>query len=86
MISLELIKIGKDAKSRRKNLSITQAQAAEKIQAHRNEISRIEQGKYNGNITTFVRYLNLLGLSLHTEVSRNPTLDNLDKLFNEDDD
>ncbi|MBV1882500.1 MAG: helix-turn-helix transcriptional regulator [Pseudomonadales bacterium] len=86
MISIDLIEIGNEAKARRKNLGITQAEAAEKIQAHRNEISRIEQGKYNGNITTFVRYLNLLGLSLHTEVSRNPTLDNLDKLFNEDDD
>ena len=49
-------------------------------------ISRIENGKYSGNIATFVRYLNLLGLSLQSEVSSYPALEDLDNLFNEGDD
>ena len=52
------------------------------IQAHRNEISRIENGKYTGNIATMARYLNLLGLSLTAQVSKHPELEDLDQIFN----
>ncbi len=86
MISHDLLEIGKKARSRRKMLGQSQAQAAQEIHAHRNEISRIENGKYSGSLATFVRYLNLLGLSLCTQVSQHPTLEDLDSLFNEDDD
>jgi len=86
MISSDLINIGKEAKIRRKLRGFSQTEAAHKIQAHRNEISRIENGKYTGNIATFIRYLNLLGLSLQTAISQHPQLDDLDKLFNEEDD
>ena len=85
MISHDLLEIGKTARSRRQLLGQSQAEAAQNIQAHRNEISRIENGKYSGNLATFVRYLNLLGLSLCTQVSQRPTLEDLDSLFNEDD-
>ncbi len=85
MISQDLIKIGADAKQRRKFQGLSQAEVATRIQAHRNEISRIENGKYTGNLATFIRYLNLLGLSLQTKVSRHPQLHDLDSLFNEED-
>ena len=83
-----LIEIGKRAKERRKSLpeKLTQRQAADKIQAHRNDISEIEQGKYTGNLMTFIRYLNLVGLTLTTKTSANPTLDELDAIFNAEDD
>ena len=84
MFSKDLITIGSEARARRKLQGLTQIEAAEQIQAHRNEISRIEQGKYGGNVGTFTRYLNLLGLSLRTEISQHPTLDDLDDLFNQD--
>ena len=86
MFSKDLITIGNDARARRKMQGLTQIEAANQIQAHRNEVSRIEQGKYRGNIATFTRYLNLLGLSLRTEIRQHPTLDDLDDLFNQDED
>ncbi len=79
----ELIKIGHQARQRRKARGWTQSQAAEQVQAHRNEISRIENGSYSGNLATFCRYLNLLGLALRTEVISHPSLEDLDALFNE---
>ena len=82
MISQALFEIGSKARSRRKTLNYTQAEAARMIQAHRNEISRIENGKYTGNIATMARYLNLLGLSLTAQVSKHPELEDLDQIFN----
>ena len=80
----ELIDIGQQARERRKARGWSQSAAASQIQAHRNEVSRIENGGYRGNLTTFCRYLNLLGLSLRTEVTHHPTLDDLDSLFNKE--
>lgn len=86
MLSYDLTNIGKQARARRKTQGWTQADVARQIQAHRNEISRIENGKYSGNLATFIRYLNALGMSLTTTVSRHPTLEELDGIFNEDGD
>ncbi len=80
----ELIDIGQQTRERRKARGWSQSEAASQIQAHRNEISRIENGNYRGNLATFCRYLNLLGLRLRTEVTRHPTLDDLDSLFSEE--
>ena len=85
MISQNLTDIGEKAKSKRKSKSMTQVQAAKKIQAHRNEISEIENGKYTGNIGTLLRYLNLLGYQLTIEPHRDPDFDELESLFEEDD-
>ena len=84
LISNDLIHIGSQARARRKLARLSQTEAASQIQAHRNEISRIENGKFTGNIATFTRYLNLLGLSLRAEISRSPSLEDLDELFNEE--
>ncbi|MEO1244798.1 MAG: helix-turn-helix transcriptional regulator [Pseudomonadota bacterium] len=86
MISKDLINIGSQACARRKLAGLSQTDAGSQIQAHRNEISRIENGKFTGSIATFTRYLNLLGLSLRVEISRSPSLEDLDALFNEDTD
>jgi len=83
LISQNLITIGDTAKIRRKTLGLSQTEAAAQIQAHRNEISRIETGKYTGNIVTYTRYLDLLGLSLQTTIARSPVLEDLDGLFEE---
>lgn len=80
----QLATIGQQARERRKARGWNQAEAASQIQAHRNEISRIENGGYRGNLSTFCRYLNLLGLGLRADVIRHPTLDDLDALFNDE--
>ena len=84
VISNDLTNIGSQTRKRRKLLGLSQTQAASQIQAHRNEISRIENGKFTGNIATFTRYLNLLGLSLRADISQSPTLEDLDTMFNAD--
>ena len=85
MLSQDLDAIGEEVRVLRKLRGLTQAEAAEEIQAHRNEISRIENGKYSGNLATFIRYLNLLGLTLYTRKSRYPVFEELDALFNQED-
>ena len=81
MLSQDLIAIGLQAKAMRKHQGLSQALAAQHIQAHRNEISRIENGKYRGNLATYIRYLNLLGLTLVAQKSQFPALEDLDHLF-----
>jgi transcriptional regulator with XRE-family HTH domain len=80
-----LEQIGAKARERRKLQGLTQAQAAARIQAHRNEISRIENGRFTGSVLTLAKYLQLLGLRLTVEVARRPTLDELPELFGGDD-
>ena len=81
----DLAAIGQQARTRRKQQGLSQQDAAERIQAHRNEISRIENGHFRGSVATLTRYLNLLGLALTTAVYRKPVLEDLSAIFDEED-
>lgn len=81
-----LTEIGLDARQRRKQLKLSQAEAAMKILAHRNDISRIENGKFTGSIVTVAKYLDTLGLTLTTKAKSRPSLEDLPSIFGIEDD
>lgn len=76
MIGLD--KLGAEAKSRRKALGITQIEASKKSCVHRNDISKIEHGKFTGSILTVANYLEVLGMVIVPRVKGRKTLDDLD--------
>lgn len=78
--------IGQRARQRRKQLKLSQSEAAANIHTHRNDISRIENAKFTGSIVTVVKYLDLLGLTLTVATASRPTLDDLPGVFGIEDD
>ena len=69
----------------RKRRKITQNDIASKLKTDRAQISRIENGRYQGSLQLLERYLTLLGLELTTSpMNRRPTLDELDSTYDDD--
>ena len=69
----------------RKRRKITQNDIASKLKTDRSQISRIENGRYQGSLQLLERYLTLLGLELTASpMNRRPTLDELDSTYDDD--
>lgn len=69
----------------RKRRKITQNDIASKLKTDRAQISRIENGRYQGSLQLLERYLTLLGLELTASpMNRRPTLDELDSIYDDD--
>mgnify|MGYP001971186413 CR=1 FL=1 len=69
----------------RKRRKITQNDIASKLKTDRAQISRIENGRYQGSLQLLERYLTLLGLELTASpMNRRPTLDELDSTYDDD--
>ena len=69
----------------RKRRKITQNEIASKLKTDRAQISRIENGRYQGSLQLLERYLTFMGLELTaTPMNRRPTLDELDSIYDDD--
>lgn len=69
----------------RKRRHLSQSDIASKLKVDRSQISRIENGRYQGSLQLLERYLTLMGLELTaTTISRRPTLDELDSIYDDD--
>lgn len=86
-----LKKIGERIKTLRKQSGLTQAQLAERAEAHgapavhRQEISQMENGRFFGSVRKLQAVLRSLRYTLTVEVARMPTVDELDELFGDED-
>lgn len=77
--------IGNQLMAERKRRKITQNDIASKLKTDRAQISRIENGRYQGSLQLLERYLTLLGLELTASpMNRRPTLDELDSTYDDD--
>lgn len=77
--------IGNQLKSARKLKHMSQVEIANKLRVDRSQISRIENGRYQGSLQLLERYLTLMGLVLTaTPITRRPTLDELDSIYNDE--
>ncbi|WP_202942735.1 helix-turn-helix transcriptional regulator [Alteromonas macleodii] len=77
--------IGNQLMAERKRRKITQNDIASKLKTDRAQISRIENGRYQGSLQLLERYLALMGLELTaTPINRRPTLDELDSIYDDD--
>ena len=77
--------IGNQLMAERKRRKITQNDIASKLKTDRSQISRIENGRYQGSLQLLERYLTLLGLELTASpMNRRPTLDELDSTYDDD--
>lgn len=69
----------------RKRRYLSQSDIASKLKVDRSQISRIENGRYQGSLQLLERYLTLMGLELTaTPINRRPTLDELDSIYDDD--
>jgi transcriptional regulator with XRE-family HTH domain len=78
---------GKFIAQKRKSIGKTQGEIAKSIRLDQAVISKIENGKFSGALSTYERYLNELGLeiSISTKEKSHPQWDELEELFSEDD-
>ena len=75
------INIGRQCLEKRKQLGLTQQQAASRADVARRYISEIERDKFRGALWILERYLRILELKLTTCEYKRPTWDQLDSLF-----
>jgi len=69
----------------RKRRYLSQSDIASKLKVDRSQISRIENGRYQGSLQLLERYLTLMGLELTaTPINRRPTLNELDSIYDDD--
>jgi len=70
----------------RKSTGKTQGEIAKAIKLDQAIISKIENGKFIGSLSTYERYLNELGLEINISPKEksHPQWDELDDLFSED--
>lgn len=70
---------------KRKSTGKTQSEIAKSIKLDQAIISKIENGKFTGALSTYERYLNELGLEIKisTKEKVHPQWDELDDLFSE---
>ncbi len=77
--------IGNQLTAERKRRHLSQGDIANKLKVDRSQISRIENGRYQGSLQLLERYLTLMGLELTaTLINRRPTLDELDSIYDDD--
>lgn len=77
--------IGNQLMAERKRRYLSQSDIASKLKVDRSQISRIENGRYQGSLQLLERYLTLMGLELTaTPINRRPTLDELDSIYDDD--
>lgn len=78
---------GKFIAQKRKSIGKTQGEIAKSIRLDQAVISKIENGKFSGALSTYERYLNELGLEIliSTKEKSHPQWDELEELFSEDD-
>ncbi len=77
--------IGDQLMAERKRRHFSQGDIASKLKVDRSQISRIENGRYQGSLQLLERYLTLMGLELTaTPLNRRPTLDELDSIYDDD--
>jgi transcriptional regulator with XRE-family HTH domain len=78
--------IGLQLKAERKKQKLRQLDAAEKLSCDRAVLSRIENGRFQGSLQMYERYLNLLGfeLTISPIAALRPTLDNMEGLYDDD--
>jgi len=76
MYNLE--EIGSDGRSRRKAMGLTQEEVARRSCIHRNDVIKIEKGKFTGRILTVAFYLQTLGMTLTTAVKHRPTIEEME--------
>jgi len=71
---------------KRKSTGKTQGEIAKAIKLDQAIISKIENGKFTGSLSTYERYLNELGLEINisSKEKSHPQWDELDDLFSED--
>jgi len=71
---------------KRKSMGKTQSEIAKSIKLDQAVISKIENGKFTGALSTYERYLSELGLEINisTKKMSYPQWDELDDLFSED--
>lgn len=81
------VQIGAASKAARRDLGLTQEQASNVSGVNKAIISRIENGKFTGSFDIVERYLDSIGLELQATAKNTklPDWDELDSLFNEDD-
>ena len=84
-MNIDLIDIGKFAKTKRKAEGWTQAEAAQRIRTFRQAISDIERGKTKGQLDVFIRYMSELNIKLTPSGRNAPVFEELSTLFPEDD-
>jgi transcriptional regulator with XRE-family HTH domain len=77
---------GKFIAQKRKSIGKTQGEIAKSIRLDQAVISKIENGKFSGALSTYERYLNELGLEIEisTKEKSHPQWDELEELFSED--
>ena len=69
----------------RKRRYLSQSDIASKLKVDRSQISRIENGRYQGSLQLLERYLTLMGLELTaTPINPRPTLNELDSIYDDD--
>ena len=73
------IDIGKQLSKERQQQNYNQVDVAAKLKCDRAVISRIENGRYQGSLQIFERYLNFLGFELTISAIKptRPTLDDM---------
>ena len=77
--------IGNQLMAERKRRYLSQSDIASKLKVDRSQISRIENGRYQGSLQLLERYLTLMGLELTaTHINRRPTLNELDSIYDDD--
>lgn len=77
--------IGKQLKAARKQQQMSQKAIATILKVDRSQISRIENGRYQGSLQLLERYLALMGLELCATVIRSrPTFGELESFYNDD--
>lgn len=83
---LNKIKIGKTLLNARKSMGLTQRDIAARINVPATTISRIENGRFSGSISSLYYYANFLGyeITLVTMSTELPDWHELDTMFDED--
>ena len=77
--------IGCQLKESRKRLRLSQSDITKKLKTDRAQISRIENGKYQGSLQLLERYLTLMGLELAaTPINRPPIFEELEAVYHDD--
>ncbi len=57
-------------RERRKELKMTQQELAERVGAKRSYIARIEKGETDIRLSSFIRLISVMGLSLNVNIAR----------------
>lgn len=78
--------IGLQLKIERKKQKFSQLDAAEKLSCDRAVLSRIENGRFQGSLQIYERYLNLLRfeLTISPIAPSRPSLDNMEGIYDDD--